>query len=147
METYWVLRDGTIECLVAAGNPGTVVAGGRVDRTGMGANQKGATPATSRGLRGLRLTRRGRTWLAGVSLALVAPLVSAGAVAAASSPLDAPQLTTYTVAAGESLWTIAERSKVAGTDTRDQVTHLKRLNHLSTSSLYAGQVIMIEAGE
>jgi len=147
METYWVLRDGTIECLVAAGSAGTVVAGGRVDRAGLGANQKGAAPATSRGLRGLRLTRRGRTWLAGFALALAAPLVSASAVAAASSPPDVPQLTTYTVAAGESLWTIAERSKAAGTDTRDQVTHLKRLNHLSTANLFAGQVIMIEVGE
>ena len=149
MSTYWVLRNGSVECMVADdANPTQPPAAtpGRKHRL-PAAGQRAWAPAANfqSGLSGLRLTRRGRLFAAWVSLALSIPLVGAGASAAASSPPSAPQLEQYTVSAGESLWTIAERCKAPGTDTRDEVYRIKRLNHLSTSDIFAGQVILVDS--
>jgi len=139
METYWVLRNGSIECRVAPSTPKAAVAAAAVAPVPQPHRVGQVLP------KALRLTRRGRALLAGLSLAITAPLLGAGAVAAASSPPVTSHYVSYTVAAGESLWTIAERFKVAGTDTRDEVYHIQRINHMATSTLYAGQVILVDS--
>jgi len=141
MSTYWVLRDGGVECVVTPGQ-GVQAVTARANVTESGALIREIVGSS--GLSGLRLTRRGRALLATISLSIALPFVGASSVAAASSPPDPVQMMSYTVAAGESLWTIAERFKTPGTDTRDEVFHLKRLNHLDNSIVYAGQVLYID---
>jgi len=149
MNTYWVLQNGSIECRVATESVKTSsvvmtnVEAAVTTELPLAANHHRGSRGRHNGLSGLRLTRRGRVWFAALSLALSVPLFGAGAVAAASSPPQPETHISYTVAAGESLWTIAERYKELGTDTRDAVYRIKRLNHMSTSDLYAGQVIYV----
>jgi len=147
METYWVLRNDGIECRVAANQVSTSnarpVASGAEPRV----KPRAAHAITGRdanGLSGLKLTGRGKGLVAAVALAITLPFASASAVAAASAPPPS-NAQPYTVAAGESLWTIAERSKAPGADTRDQVARIKRLNHLHSSNIYAGQVILVDS--
>lgn len=144
METYWVLRNGSIECRVATNVGASVAATAALAAHPGQRGQHGATVPVARAGKG-RLTRRGRVVASAIALAFAAPLVSAGAVAAASSPPDPVQLVPYTVAAGESLWTIAENHKQPGTDTRDEVARIMRANHLGTSGIYAGEVLYLAA--
>jgi len=147
MNTYWVLRDGSIECQVIAGE---------LQNAGLhcGSSAPGAVPPANQpapagrhpsGSSRLTLTRRGRGVLIALALAVVWPIASAGAVAAADAPPDTSQLEYYSISAGESLWTIAERVKIPGTDTRVEVDRIKQLNHLTTSEIYAGQVILVDS--
>lgn len=94
--------------------------------------------------RPLRLTRRGR-----LVVLLLAGLVLAGGIqggqALADGPSRALEVTTYTVAAGETLWDIAAAQARPGEDVRDVVLELKSLNELRTAGLAAGQEIILPA--
>lgn len=94
--------------------------------------------------RPLRLTRRGR-----LVVLLLAGLVLAGGIrgghALADGPSRALEVTTYTVAAGETLWEIAAEQARPGEDVRDVVLELKSLNDLRTAGLAAGQQIVLPA--
>jgi Tfp pilus assembly protein FimV len=103
-------------------------------------------PRTTR----LRLTVRGRRMLAALAaapaiVALSLAVVSGGSALAARDA-GAPPATfaTVTVAAGDSLWSIAER--VAPTaDPRDVVDALVRLNGLEGGAVSAGQRLALPA--
>jgi LysM repeat protein len=98
----------------------------------------------------LRLTARGRRVLATVAalpavIALSLAVISGGS-ALASREANAPMgsFATVTVAAGESLWSIAEQV-APGADPRDVVDAIARLNALDGVSVYAGQQLSIPA--
>ncbi|WP_426324796.1 LysM peptidoglycan-binding domain-containing protein [Microbacterium sp. E-13] len=98
----------------------------------------------------LRLTLRGRRVLAALAalpavIALSAAVLGGGA-ALASRDAGAPagSFTTVTVAAGDSLWTIAEEI-APGHDPRDVVDEIVRLNALDTVVVQTGQSLSIPA--
>ena len=89
----------------------------------------------------LRLTRRGRLAVFGVSMAAVLGL---GLVAATGSLADdQPEPTrVVTVQPGQTLWDIA--SSVSGSgDVRATMTHLEAINHLDSSTLQIGQHLRV----
>lgn len=103
------------------------------------AHRSTAAPADERPL---RLTRRGRL----VVLLLAALVLVAGVQggqALADGPSRALEVTTYTVAAGETLWEIAAESARPGEDVRDVVLELQSLNGLATAGLDAGQELVL----
>ena len=98
----------------------------------------------------LRLTVRGRRVLAVLAalpavIALSAAVIGGGA-ALASRDAGAPagSFSTVTVAAGDSLWSIAE-AVAPERDPRDVVDEIVRLNALDTVVVQAGQSIAIPA--
>ena len=61
----------------------------------------------------------------------------------ANSNAEPMEVTSYTVAPGDTLWSYAERITPRGGDVSETVDELKRLNHLDTSSLRVGQRIVV----
>ena len=98
----------------------------------------------------LRLTVRGRRIVAALAalpavVALTLAVLSGGsALASRDSGASAESFTTLTVAAGESLWSIAEQV-APGADPRDVVDAIVRLNALEGVTVSAGQQIAIPA--
>lgn len=124
---------------------GVAVRGGAVCSAGA----QPLRPVTERGgapRSGFRLTRRGRVVLIGVPLFLavaVGGVAGAGlAAAAATAPVAAPHTVTITVAAGESLWDIAERI-APNDDPRDVIYAIQQANGLTGSGVRAGQRVRI----
>ncbi|SRR5690606_2879373 len=72
--------------------------------------------------------------------AVVAPQAFATDDAATPAELD-----TYTVGAGESLWSIAANLTPEGRDVRDTMDEIVKLNALSSSQLQAGEQLVIPA--
>lgn len=100
--------------------------------------------------RRIRITARGRVLLL---LALVLLMLAAFAVgrsassqATVDSPAAAPALTAVTVQPGDTLWSVA-RGLAPGHDPRDLVAQIRRLNDLPSSSLEAGQQLLLPAVE
>lgn len=94
---------------------------------------------------GVRLTRRGRAllMLLLVSLLLVAFAVGRSVSSQAAEVTSvAPVPTRTTVAPGETLWSVAQRI-APRRDPREVVAQIKRLNHLSSSALQAGQLLVL----
>lgn len=73
-------------------------------------------------------------------VALLAPRAFAG-----SEATDVMAFDTYTVAQGETLWSIATAITGPGEDVRDTVSQLQTLNTMGDSSLQAGEQIYIPA--
>lgn len=73
-------------------------------------------------------------------LALFAPRAFAGSETTEAIPFD-----TYTVAQGESLWSIAAALTGPGEDVHDTISDLQTLNAMGDSSLRAGEQIFIPA--
>lgn len=98
----------------------------------------------------LRLTTRGRRIVATLAalpavIALSLAVLSGGsALASRDAGAPAESFTTHTVAAGESLWSIAEQV-APGADPRDVVDAIVRLNALEGVSVSAGQQLSIPA--
>lgn len=98
----------------------------------------------------LRLTRRGRRVIAALaSLPAVVGLtvalaVGGGAAFAAKDAVAPTHFRTVTVAAGESLWSIAEEV-APHADPRDVVDAIVRLNALGGATVSAGQELAIPA--
>ncbi|OZG57803.1 peptidoglycan-binding LysM domain [Bifidobacterium tissieri] len=61
----------------------------------------------------------------------------------ADSNAEPMEVTSYTVAPGDTLWSYAERITPRGGDVSETVDELKRINHLDTSSLRVGQRIVV----
>jgi Tfp pilus assembly protein FimV len=103
-------------------------------------------PRTTR----LRLTVRGRRILAALAampaiVALGLAVISGGsALAARDAGAPPASFATLTVAAGDSLWSIAEEV-APGADPRDVVDAIVRLNALEGVTVSAGQQLSIPA--
>jgi hypothetical protein len=97
--------------------------------------------ATAR--RPARLTRRGRMActlaLVGLSTGLLG-LVQPQAFALGRG--DGPATQRITVRPGETLWAIADRV-APGTDPRSTIARLESMNHLRSSSVPAGSVLLV----
>ena len=95
----------------------------------------------------LRLTRRGRAVLLLTLVTLLLAAFSLGRVGSQASPTGAQgtsNLTQTVVQPGESLWAVAKRV-APGHDPRAVIDQLADLNHLQSSSLQAGQLLVIPA--
>jgi hypothetical protein len=78
-----------------------------------------------------------------VSLLAAVAFVAPRAMAADSPP--AVPADTWTVTEGETLWSIATAITGPGEDVRDTVASIKNLNALESSSIRAGEQILIPA--
>ena len=93
----------------------------------------------------LRLTRRGRLVATLVLLAgflTGGGLLAGGLATAGTEPGSAATAERVTVAPGDTLWSIAER-EAPGTDPRDTVAEILELNHLESSAVEAGSVLLL----
>lgn len=97
------------------------------------------------GLRGLRLTRRGRVvvWL--LALVAAAGILLGGGRALAGEPVSPAPLGTVTVQSGQTLWQIASDVALPGEDVRDVVAEIKEVNGLATADIQAGQQLYVRA--
>src|SRR5690625_1174645 len=95
---------------------------------------------------GLRLTTRGRIVIFGF-VALVALVLSVfiGSSAQAGQQDAGVEVTTITIADGETLWSYAKDIAEPGDDIRDVVELIKDLNNLTNSQVRAGQQLVLPA--
>lgn len=97
----------------------------------------------------LRLSRRGRLLLSGLTLALLTcagVLASGGAPAVAGSErAEAAVADRVTVRPGETLWAIAQR-EAPGVDPRETIAEILDLNALESAAVEAGSVLLLPAG-
>jgi nucleoid-associated protein YgaU len=89
----------------------------------------------------LRLTRRGRLVVLGISLAAA---LGVGFVAATGSLAnDQPEPTrVVTVQPGQTLWDLAASASHGG-DVRATMSHLEAINHLDSTTLQVGQTLRV----
>ncbi|MFW2513556.1 LysM peptidoglycan-binding domain-containing protein [Demequina sp. SO4-13] len=80
-------------------------------------------------------------------VALLAPRAFAGDEVSEMTASGNVAFDTYTVAQGDSLWSIATTMTGPGEDVRDTVAELQTLNAMGDSSLRAGEQIYIPALE
>ena len=94
----------------------------------------------------LRLTRRGRLVLLALLLLVVGGAVVGGVAGAsrAGSTASPAAVTATTVAPGETLWQIAQRT-APQQDPRDVVAEIRALNGLASGELRAGQQLLLPA--
>ncbi|MGI5190682.1 LysM peptidoglycan-binding domain-containing protein [Promicromonospora sp. CA-289599] len=104
---------------------------------------EGRTLADRLGLAGLRLTRRGRVVLVLLAMLLVAPMVTWGATAVASSPGEPTEVRVHAVQPGETLWGFAQEVARPGEDVRHAVGRLQELNGMSTGSVRVGELLLL----
>lgn len=88
-----------------------------------------------------RRTRTGRVLAVALVLAGVA-IVAPQAIATEEAG-DPVAVNTYTVGAGETLWSIASTLTQAGEDVRDTIAHIQELNAMSGTALAAGAQIAV----
>jgi Tfp pilus assembly protein FimV len=91
-----------------------------------------------------RLTRRGRLVLLGLSVLVLLAVISVGRTGsqAATYVENGPSLQQTTVQPGDTLWSVAQRIAPAN-DPREVVAQIRRINHLTSSSLQAGQQLLL----
>ena len=104
---------------------------------------EGRTLADRLGLAGLRLTRRGRVVLVLLAMLLLAPMVTWGATAVASSPGEPTEVRVHAVQPGETLWGFAQDIAKPGEDVRHAVGRLQELNEMSTGTLRVGELLLL----
>ena len=95
-------------------------------------------------VRRTRLTRRGRVVLLVVAALLLLAAISVGRAGsqAATATENGPMLQQTTVQPGETLWSVAQRIAPKN-DPRDVVAQIRRINHLPSSGLRAGQQLLL----
>lgn len=105
---------------------------------------RAARPAAARSECELRLTRRGRVVVTVVLLVavLAALTLFSGQSAASGERGDATPTVSVVVGDGDTLWDLAGQVGREG-DLREVVHEIKRLNALSDSTVFAGQVLMV----
>lgn len=118
-------------------SPSSAFAGGVV-RDSAGRTHVQAARAT-----GLRLTRRGRAVVTVGALLLASGALLSAQTAQAEAPASAVAVTTHTVTAGDTLWSVASTVAAPGEDLRDVVAEMRRLNGMSDSSLRVGQMLLV----
>ena len=79
------------------------------------------------------------------ALALGVLLLLATAAAATGSSEAVPEPQTYTVQAGDNLWSIVEGTYGSGVDARAAIHDIKRLNGLAGAGISIGQVLLLPA--
>ena len=91
-----------------------------------------------------RLTRRGRVVLVLLGALVLLAAVSVGRTGsqAATAVDNGPALRQTTVQPGETLWAVAQRIAPKN-DPREVVDQIRRINHLPTSGLQAGQQLLL----
>lgn len=102
-------------------------------------------PAPSRSSGALRAVAAGV-----VALALVVGASSLSSALWASRYQDATEgleTSRHVVAAGESLWGLAEQHPIEGLSTAETVSYLRHENSLGDAGLVAGQVVLVPSGE
>ena len=92
----------------------------------------------------VRLTRRGRRVVAGLSVAIGLTVAAGTAVVASAhgQPFELAGATTVVVQPGDTLWEIA-RTAEPDEDTRAVVDAIVDLNHLGGGEIMAGQVLQL----
>lgn len=78
-----------------------------------------------------------------VAIALVGAFVAPYAMASGTDTPAAVHADTWTVASGETLWSIASAITEPGDSVRDTVDDIKALNALESSAIAAGQQLLI----
>ncbi len=86
--------------------------------------------------------RRRRRTLAAVIVAITVAIVGPQAVAGDEPPVPVA-FDTYTVAAGETLWSIAADLTPTGDDVNETIGEIQALNAKESSALQAGEQILI----
>lgn len=106
-------------------------------------------PATNGSTTRLRLTGRGRAVLLGLaSVPLAAGIafaaISGGSASASGDDVAAVSVETVTVMPGDTLWSIAT-TVAPGTDPREVIGDITRMNVLRSGELQIGQTLAIPA--
>jgi hypothetical protein len=91
----------------------------------------------------LRLTTRGRWVVRSLALVVAGAALLTGGRAVAEGPGAPVAVDTYTVGAGETLWSIAGAFAAPGEDVREVVDELAELNGMAGSGLTAGDQILV----
>jgi len=105
--------------------------------------EHGGSMVRGREARPLHLTARGRRVVTALAVVLALAVGLVGGRAMATSPEEGIAVDVYTVGAGETLWSIAAGRTAPGADVRDTMDALRDLNELSSSSLAAGQQLLV----
>jgi hypothetical protein len=94
--------------------------------------------------RRVRVTRRGRLVLVLVAAVALLVLISFGRTGsqAATATGTGPSLQQATVQPGETLWAVAQRIAPKN-DPREVIAQIRRINHLGSSALRAGQQLLL----
>jgi hypothetical protein len=94
--------------------------------------------------RRVRVTRRGRLVLVLVAAAALLFAISFGRTGsqAATATGTGPSLQQTTVQPGETLWVVAQRIAPKN-DPREVIAQIRRINHLQSSTLRAGQQLLL----
>jgi hypothetical protein len=91
----------------------------------------------------LRLTRRGRVVLTGLTALLITALgIGTGTAEAANSGSPHAGMTLVTVSPGENLWSVAEKADPQA-DPRDIILEVIGLNKLSGTTIYPGEQLWV----
>lgn len=91
-----------------------------------------------------RITRRGRLLLVALGALLLLAAISVGRTGsqAATYVENGPALQQTTVQSGQTLWSVAQRI-APKSDPREVIAQIRRINHLSGSSLQVGQQLLL----
>jgi Tfp pilus assembly protein FimV len=91
-----------------------------------------------------RITRRGRAVLLALTVLVLLALISLGRTGsqAATYVENTPPLQQTTVQPGETLWSVAQRIAPEN-DPREVIAQIRRINHLTSSSLRVGQQLLL----
>ena len=108
--------------------------------TGVAARSAARRPAAGR----LRVTRRGRLVLVLLTVALLFVGISVGRAGSQAATVreTGPALEQVTVQPGETLWAVAQRI-APDNDPRAVVAQIRRINNLHSSTLRAGQQLLL----
>ncbi len=78
-----------------------------------------------------------------LAMLLLAPMVTWGATAVASSPGEPTEVRVHAVQPGETLWGFAQEIARPGEDVRHAVGRLQELNEMSTGTLRVGELLLL----
>ena len=94
------------------------------------------------GLKGLRLTRRGRVIVVLLAVVVALGIFFVGSIANAEGVRKGVAVGSHPVVAGDTLWSIA-RGINPGMDNRDVVADIMELNGINSGAIAAGDVLYV----
>ncbi|WP_172193877.1 LysM peptidoglycan-binding domain-containing protein [Saccharibacillus qingshengii] len=116
---------------------------GTTDKSSMGAPYSISSFLHSLGLSKYRWTRTGASRIRLVLFVVIGLFAGTGVVHALQSSEPAAEVHTVIVSPGDTLWSIAERSKPAGADIRIFITGIQQKNGLSGSEIQVGEELIL----